>query len=96
MLNVFSLVISLSKTLSGLHWDKIPGDNDDEVAARGILYLLIFQQLGQLLRWSWGYHVLLAPPERYEGTEHPRDHRQYAPHQDQPTVRRPRRGVDEV
>ena len=61
-----SLVISLSATLKGLHWDKIPGDNDDEVAARGILYLLIFQQLGQLVRWSWGYHVLLAPPEKYE------------------------------
>ena len=52
--------------MKGLHWDKIPGDNDDEVAARGILYLLIFQQLGQLVRWSWGYHVLLAPPESYE------------------------------
>src|SRR5947207_7845927 len=64
-----SLVISLSKTLSGLHWDKIPGDNDDEVAARGILYLLIFQQLGQLLRWSWGYHVLLAPAEKYTEEE---------------------------
>lgn len=61
-----SLVISLSQTLKGLHWDQIPGDNDDEVAARGILYLLIFQQLGQLVRWSWGYHVLLAPPESYE------------------------------
>lgn len=61
-----SLVLSLSQTLKGLHWDKIPGDNDDEVAARGILYLLIFQQLGQLLRWSWGYHVLLAPPEKFE------------------------------
>ncbi|KAF4634533.1 hypothetical protein G7Y89_g3558 [Cudoniella acicularis] len=61
-----SLVISLSQTLKGLHWDKIPGDNDDEVAARGILYLLIFQQLGQLVRWSWGYHVLLAPAEKYE------------------------------
>lgn len=68
-----SLVISLSKTLDGLHWDKIPGDNDDEVAARGILYLLIFQQLGQLVRWSWGYHVLLAPPEKYEETD---DHRE--------------------
>lgn len=58
-------MISLSKTLSGLHWDKIPNDNDDEVAARGILYLLIFQQLGQAVRWSWGYHVLLAPREAY-------------------------------
>ncbi|KAK3330640.1 auxin efflux carrier [Apodospora peruviana] len=61
-----SLVISLSQTLKGLHWDRIPGDNDDEVAARGILYLMIFQQLGQLVRWSWGYHVLLAPKDKYE------------------------------
>ncbi|PLB48846.1 auxin efflux carrier [Aspergillus steynii IBT 23096] len=60
-----SLVMSLSQTLKGLHWDRVPNDNDDEVAARGILYLLIFQQLGQLVRWSWGYHVLLAPRERY-------------------------------
>ncbi len=27
---------------------------------------MIFQQLGQLVRWSWGYHVLLAPAEKYE------------------------------
>jgi len=60
-----SLVLSLSQTLKGLHWDKVPGDNDDEVGARGILYLLIFQQLGQLVRWSWGYHVLLAPKDKY-------------------------------
>ncbi|KAK4125219.1 auxin efflux carrier [Parathielavia appendiculata] len=60
-----SLVISLSQTLKGLHWDRIPGDNDDEVAARGILYLMVFQQLGQLVRWSWGYHVLLAPKSSY-------------------------------
>ncbi|CAK44016.1 uncharacterized protein An01g11100 [Aspergillus niger] len=60
-----SLVMSLSQTLKGLHWSRVPNDNDDEVAARGILYLLIFQQLGQLVRWSWGYHVLLAPRERY-------------------------------
>lgn len=61
-----SLVISLSMTIGGLHWDRIPDDNDEDVAARGILYLLIFQQLGQLVRWSWGYHVLLAPPGRYD------------------------------
>jgi len=61
-----SLVLSLSKTISGLHWDQVPGDNDNEVAARGILYLLIFQQLGQLLRWTWGYNVLLKPKEAYE------------------------------
>ena len=34
------------------------------------MYLLIFQQLGQLVRWSWGYHVLLAPPENYAEDEH--------------------------
>jgi predicted permease len=61
-----SLVISLSQTLKGLHWDRIPGDTDDEVAARGILYLMVFQQLGQVVRWSWGYHVLLAPKSKYE------------------------------
>ena len=47
----------------------MPNDNDDEVAARGILYLLIFQQLGQLVRWSWGYHVLLAPKDKYDQDE---------------------------
>ncbi|KAK6353004.1 hypothetical protein TWF696_004992 [Orbilia brochopaga] len=60
-----SLVMSLAFTLKGLHWDKLPGDYDNDVAARGILYLLIFQQLGQLVRWSWGYHILLAPANTY-------------------------------
>lgn len=64
-----SLVLSLSKTIQGLHWDQVPGDNDNEVAARGILYLLIFQQLGQLLRWTWGYSVLLKPASAYEDDE---------------------------
>ena len=62
-------MLSLSQTIKGLHWDKVPGDNDDEVAARGILYLLIFQQLGQLVRWSWGYNVLLAPADKVSGTD---------------------------
>ena len=53
----------------------MPGDNDGEVAARGILYLLIFQQLGQLVRWSWGYNVLLAPAEQVEGTSENADSR---------------------
>ncbi|PGH02786.1 hypothetical protein AJ79_07551 [Helicocarpus griseus UAMH5409] len=67
-----SLVISLSHTLKGLHWDRVPNDSDNEVSARGILYLLIFQQLGQLLRWSWGYRVLLAPREAYYKDEEER------------------------
>lgn len=61
-------MLSLSQTIGGLHWDKIPGDNDDEVGARGILYLMIFQQLGQLLRWSWGINVLLKRSEDDEAT----------------------------
>jgi predicted permease len=84
-----SLVLSLSQTLKGLHWDRIPGDNDDEVGARGILYLLIFQQLGQLVRWSWGYHVLLAPKDKYpeyqeqiaeEGQHHNEQHEDHERH----------------
>ncbi|KAI1907658.1 hypothetical protein LOZ58_006464 [Ophidiomyces ophidiicola] len=67
-----SLVLSLSQTIQGLHWDRVPGDTDDEVAARGILYLLIFQQLGQLVRWTWGYRVLLAPKEQYYRDEEER------------------------
>ena len=31
--------------------------------------MLIFQQLGQLLRWSWSYNVLLAPAEKYTEEE---------------------------
>ncbi len=61
-----SLVLSLSHTIRGLHWEKLPGDNDNEVGARGILYLLIFQQLGQLVRWTWGFNVLLKPKSAYE------------------------------
>ncbi|GAP87158.2 putative membrane transporter [Rosellinia necatrix] len=61
-----SLVISLSQTLKGLSWDRIQGDHSGLVSSRGILYLLIFQQLGQMVRWSWGFHVLLAKKEQYE------------------------------
>lgn len=59
----------MSQTISGLHWDRLRDDNDDEVGARGILYLLIFQQLGQLVRWTWGYNVLLKSKEEYEVEE---------------------------
>lgn len=61
-----SLVISLSQTLKGLSWDRIPGDHSGLISSRGILYLLIFQQLGQMVRWSWGFHVLLAKKDQYE------------------------------
>ncbi|KAI1362506.1 auxin efflux carrier superfamily [Xylaria arbuscula] len=61
-----SLIISLSQTLKGLSWDRIQGDHEGLVASRGILYLLIFQQLGQMVRWSWGFHVLLAKKDQYD------------------------------
>lgn len=54
-----SLTLSLAYTLPNLVWDQIPDDNRDNVASRGILYLLIFQQFGQMLRWSWGYNTLM-------------------------------------
>ncbi|KAK9462645.1 auxin efflux carrier [Lipomyces oligophaga] len=53
-----SLTVALAHTLPALQW--LPTDTGDSVASRGILYLLIFQQLGQMLRWSWGYNTLLA------------------------------------
>jgi predicted permease len=61
-----SLVISLSQTLKGLSWKRIQGDHSGLVSSRGILYLLIFQQLGQMVRWSWGFHVLLGKKDQYE------------------------------
>lgn len=58
-----SLTVALAYTLPDLTWPDLPNDNKDDVASRGILYLLIFQQLGQILRWSWGYNTLLAKPD---------------------------------
>ncbi|KAI9884331.1 MAG: hypothetical protein M1823_003892 [Watsoniomyces obsoletus] len=89
-----SLVISLAKTIKGLHWDRIPGDNDEEVAARGILYLLIFQQLGQLLRWSWGFHVLLAPAKPDTPESEIENHDRYQDSPDESLEVSPRSSVD--
>ncbi|GJC97705.1 membrane transporter [Colletotrichum higginsianum] len=58
-----SMILSLSQTIKGLHWDKIPGDNDDEVGARGILYLLIFQQLAGAL--ELGLPRTARPKDKY-------------------------------
>lgn len=54
-----SLTITLAYTLPDLLWDQIEDDSSDKIASRGILYLLLFQQLGQILRWSWGFNHLL-------------------------------------
>ncbi|KAG7662955.1 uncharacterized protein J8A68_003505 [[Candida] subhashii] len=61
-----SLTLSLAYTLPDLLWDDIKNDNNDKVAGRGILYLLIFQQLGQVLRWSWGFNTLLRRRSQVE------------------------------
>lgn len=63
-----SLTLSLAYTLPDLYWDDIKDDTKDQVASRGILYLLIFQQLGQILRWSWGYNKLLRKRSHEELT----------------------------
>lgn len=55
-----SLTLALSYSLPDLEWDDIIDDSPDKIASRGLIYLLIFQQLGQMLRWSWGYNKLLA------------------------------------
>lgn len=54
-----SLTLSLAYTLPDLYWDDIEDDSKAQIASRGILYLMIFQQMGQVLRWSWGYNKLL-------------------------------------
>lgn len=84
-----SLVISLSHTISGLHWDQRPNDNDNEVMARGILYLLIFSQLGQAVRWSWGMNTLLRPLDTYTPEERGElpaeaDEESFEPYKDDP------------
>lgn len=63
-----SLTLSLAYTLPDLLWEDIEDDDSDKVASRGILYLLIFQQLGQVLRWSWGYNKLLRKRSEQELT----------------------------
>ena len=61
-----SVVLALAYTLPGLQWDQIPDDNGESIASRGILYLVIYQQLALILRWSWGYNTLLAKPTPQE------------------------------
>ncbi|KAG2732494.1 hypothetical protein G9P44_004911 [Scheffersomyces stipitis] len=61
-----SLTMSLAYTLPDLLWEDIDDDSSDGVASRGILYLLIFQQLGQILRWSWGFNKLLRKRSHQE------------------------------
>lgn len=65
-----SLTLSLAYTLPDLLWDQIDDDTSEKVASRGILYLLIFQQLGQILRWSWGYNKLLRKRSQEELSAH--------------------------
>lgn len=55
-----SLTLALAYSLPNLEWDDIVDDTPDKIASRGLIYLLIFQQLGQMLRWSWGYNKLLC------------------------------------
>ncbi|EEB06473.2 auxin family transmembrane transporter [Schizosaccharomyces japonicus yFS275] len=56
-----AMITSLAATADGLLWDRVPNDSRAQVTSRGIMYLLIFSQLGQALRWSYGFRVLLGP-----------------------------------
>ncbi|QEU59930.1 hypothetical protein KDRO_C04540 [Kluyveromyces lactis] len=54
-----SLMMSLAYSLPQLEWPELPNDSGDNIASRGVLYLIIFQQIDQTLRWSWGLNKLL-------------------------------------
>lgn len=53
------LCMLLANDLKGIKWDKIPDDSTEKMEKRSLLYVLIFLQISQFLRWSWGYNVLL-------------------------------------
>ena len=55
-----ALVTSLAGTLEGLYWDKLQVDTREAITSRGILYLIIFQQMGLIIRWSYGFNYLLT------------------------------------
>lgn len=63
-----SLFLNLAYSLPQLQWPDIPDDSSENVASRGLMYILIYQQLGQMVRWSWGFNTLLAP-ERLPETD---------------------------
>lgn len=65
-----ALVTALAYSLDGLYWDQRQNDTDEAVASRGILYLLIFSQLGLSIRWSYGYNYLFAKTRPGDATEH--------------------------
>lgn len=65
-----ALVTALASSLDGLWWDQRANDTDEAVASRGILYLLVFSQLGLSIRWSYGYNYLFAKSRPGDATEH--------------------------
>lgn len=60
-----SLTVALAQTLPNLEWEDIADDTREKITSRGILYLVVFQQIGQVLRWSWGYNTLLKKKSSY-------------------------------
>lgn len=55
-----SLLMAMAHTLPILTWDAVEGDNGDKIFSRGILYIVIYQQLSLVFKWSWGYNKLLG------------------------------------
>jgi predicted permease len=74
------IVLALATTLPGLKWSKIVGDNIEDIASRSILYLVVYQQLALVLRWSWGYNTLLSKQEESFGEEVIEAKSAYQPH----------------
>lgn len=88
-----SLTLALAYSLPDLLWDQIEDDTQDKVASRGMLYLLLFQQMGQILRWSWGYNTLLRKRSLEElnttiGEESTRLLAEHEVENDEPVLRR--------
>ncbi|KAI9475632.1 MAG: auxin efflux carrier [Benjaminiella poitrasii] len=55
--------LAVSEAASILYWNE--NDTPEAVAARGISYILFFAIFGNLIRWSYGYHLL----QRRKGDE---------------------------
>lgn len=54
-----SLIKAIALNVPGLEWSGEQNDSPEKIMSRGILYVLIFSQLGQQVRWTYGYSHLM-------------------------------------
>ncbi|KAH9966174.1 auxin efflux carrier [Lactifluus volemus] len=62
-----ALLQSLAISVPGLKWGE--DDTKDAITGRALTYLLLCGTIGQLLRWSYGVHLLTKPDDTSEGAE---------------------------